>query len=131
MIPQSQRVRRYSDLTRHRVIEFRLRGTMTHVEIAQEMKIDIRTVDRIIADGIAANQVPRRLKPPLSEWERQRATELLDDGASYGEVARTLDRSVTVIMKTFPNRGWGREELNLWRSLRKLRKQVFGDEEEA
>lgn len=47
----------------------------------------------------------------LSDDEKLRAAELLDGGASYREVARTIGRSASVICRRFPGRGWTLEQV--------------------
>lgn len=49
------------------------------------------------------------MRPPrykLTEDEERRAAQLLDDGASMRETARTIGRSASVICRHFPGRGW-------------------------
>lgn len=47
----------------------------------------------------------------LTDEEKRRAAELLDDGVSYREVARTIGRSASVICRRFPGRGWTVEQV--------------------
>lgn len=47
----------------------------------------------------------------LSEDENRRAAELLEGGASYREVARTIGRSASVVCRRFPGRGWTPEQV--------------------
>lgn len=47
----------------------------------------------------------------LSDDEKNRAAELLDGGASYREVARTIGRSASVLCRRFPGRGWTRDQV--------------------
>lgn len=66
-------------------------------EIAKIVGITERTVQRSKKRmGLA-----RELPPPLTEAERLFALSMLDDGASYGEVARTLGRSLSCISERF------------------------------
>lgn len=44
--------------------------------------------------------------PPMTEHEIRRAAELLDDGCSYNETARTLGRDPKTLQRRFPGRGW-------------------------
>lgn len=75
----------------------------TAAAIAAALRISTRTVHRSRRRaGIA-----RPAAVPLSAAELARAAELLDDGCSYGEVARSLGRSSRrAIAKHFPGRGW-------------------------
>lgn len=75
-------------------------------QIAARLKVNPRTVTRWrVAMGIA--------KPPavlLTAEEKARALDLLTDGASYNEVARTLGRSNKCISHALPGYGWTRLE---------------------
>lgn len=69
-------------------------------QIAAELHVTARTVARARARmGIAK---PCRIT--LTDDELRRAAALLEDGASYAEVARTLGRSIAAICKRFPGR---------------------------
>ena len=51
-------------------------------------------------------------KPPanlLTEAELTLARQLLEDGASYGEVGRTLGRSQSAVANRLPGYGWTRD----------------------
>ena len=50
--------------------------------------------------------VARPARRPITTEELTRAEELLKDGCSYSEVARTLDRSTGVLRKHLPGYGW-------------------------
>lgn len=90
---------------RAQVVELTRLGR-TIADIAAALRISERHVSRIRAEqGIA------RPKPPLlSEEELRIAAEMLDDGASYAEVARTLGRHHRAIAVRFPGRGWDKGE---------------------
>lgn len=79
---------------------------LSAAQIALRLDINPRTVSRWrVAMGIA--------KPPvvlLSAEEKKRALDLLTDGASYNEVARTLGRSTQCISHALPGYGWSRLE---------------------
>ncbi|HEY2066352.1 MAG TPA: helix-turn-helix domain-containing protein [Gemmatimonadaceae bacterium] len=79
--------------------------------IAVALGITPRTVQRIRGDlGIA------KPKPPiLTDDEKRLAATLLDDGASYEEVARTIGRSAHAVRLAFPGRGWTREQCGAFR----------------
>lgn len=46
---------------------------------------------------------------PFTEADARTAEALLEDGASYREVARTLGRNQSIICRHFPGRGWSDE----------------------
>jgi transposase-like protein len=50
-------------------------------------------------------------RPKLTDEEKQLAEQLLSDGASMREVARTIGRSASVICRRFPGRGWTLEQV--------------------
>lgn len=51
---------------------------------------------------------------PLTDEQLTRAEQLLDDGASFAEVARTIGTTASAICKRFPGRGWSHQECGLW-----------------
>ena len=79
---------------------------LSAAQIAVRLKVNPRTVSRWrVAMGIA--------KPPailLTAEEKVRALDLLTDGASYNEVARTIGRCAPTIARHFPGYGWTRLE---------------------
>jgi transposase len=86
------------------------RARWSAAQIAAELGVTTRTVQR--ARG--RRGVARPATRPMNEIEMRRAAAMLDDGASYGEVARTLGRSLITIRRWFPGRscwpvGSGRE----------------------
>jgi IS30 family transposase len=100
---------------RHASIAALTRAGYTAPQIAEALGITTRTVQRArVRTGVA--------KPfcgiPLSEDEKQRAAEMLDDGASYKEVGRTLGRADTAIGRHFPGRSeWQRGSGHRYREL--------------
>lgn len=84
-----------------RVVELSHRGVPV-AEIASQLGISQTHVYRIRAQRIGA-KTPRR---NLSAEEIATAQRLLDEGASYAEVARTLGRERSVIRRRFPGCGW-------------------------
>ena len=83
-------------------------------DIAHRLGITERTVSRSrIRSGCAK---PAQI--PMSEDEISRAKQMLDDGASYAEVARTLGRYVTTFYKKFPGQGWSLEDTAAYNALR-------------
>lgn len=71
-------------------------------DIAAALRVTERTVQRTkVHMGIAAPP-----PPPLTADELARAAQLLDDGASFAEVARSIGRSTHALRNHFPGRGW-------------------------
>lgn len=76
----------------------------------------IAAIERITPRSVHAAR--RRLgiaQPPAKPFtnaEYTRAEELLDDGASYRDVAATLGRDPKTIAYHFPGRGWSHEQSN-------------------
>jgi DNA-binding NarL/FixJ family response regulator len=71
--------------------------------------------------------ISRPRSKPWTEQEQRRAQELIDDGYSLMEVARTLHRHVvTVTNHGFKGQGWTAEQTGQYNALRKWEKRVFG-----
>lgn len=103
-----------TDRLRDRIITLARYGYTT-AEIADHLGCSARTVQRHrSAAGVGTLKVPN-----LSADEVARAAELLDDGASYRETARTLGRGVSQIIARFPGRGWTRDQINEYRVMKK------------
>lgn len=90
------------DVERRAEIVRLTRAQHTAADIAEQLGISTRTVIRHRREGGCAQPAPR----PFTAAEIRLAESLLDDGASYGEVARTLGRHMAVIRIRFPERGW-------------------------
>jgi len=90
---------------RDRVAELSRQGH-TIKYIAKVLYVATRTVERDrAATGCAPPKAPR-----VTESEFARAKEMLEDGASYEEVARTLRRSHTAFRHRFPGYTLTKEE---------------------
>jgi DNA-binding CsgD family transcriptional regulator len=75
-------------------------------EIAERLRISERTVQRVrAASGCAELSAPR-----LTGSEILTAMEMLEDGASYGEVARTLGRAEQTISRNIPGYFFSKEQ---------------------
>lgn len=86
---------------------------MSAKQIGIELRITARTVVRVRrAQGVAL-PAPK----PLTAEEIRRANELLDDGYSLNEVARTIGRCIDSVRHHFPGRGWSRRECSEYASL--------------
>jgi len=83
---------------RERIAEMAAKG-WNDARIARELALSTRTILRYRHRlGLPVFQP----KPRLSADEIEAAQRLLDDGCSYGEVARTLNRCRATIVKHFP-----------------------------
>lgn len=83
------------------------RAKRTTAEIAAIVGVTTRTVARARnRTGTAQTRNPLLTADELAHTER-----LLDDGASYVEVARTIGRSPRAIRDAFPGRGWTRAQM--------------------
>jgi Homeodomain-like domain len=76
------------------------RAGYTSPQIGSIVGVSYRTVQR----ARARMGVARPFAPPMTPAELKQAADMLDDGASFGEVARTLGRSDRVIGYRFRGR---------------------------
>lgn len=83
-------------------------------EIAKRLGVTTRTVHRQRRTGGCAKPMPNW----MTDDEIRRAEALLDDGASYSEVARTLGRTAQSIGERFPGRGYSKAQANEMRRLK-------------
>lgn len=83
------------------------RAGVSRETIAAHLGVSVRTVERDLrAAGVVA---PHR---PWTAADDSRARELIADGCSLAEVARTLGRPRTVIRRHFPGRGWTQAQIS-------------------
>lgn len=69
---------------------------------ASQIAMHLRITERTVLRAKKRLGLPiRQMAPPLSAEEIRIALNLLEDGASYGEVARTLDRDLKTISTRF------------------------------
>lgn len=97
--------------------------------MADDRETRIDEVRRLTRAGLTAQQIADRvgcskrqvgrdrrtlgIAPPwqqLTDEQVQRAEELLDDGASNLEVARTIGCDERTIRRRFPGRGWTKQQ---------------------
>ena len=89
-----------------RQIEILSRDGMRVYDIAKKLYVSDRTVSRYRKKlGIAAFE-----RKPLTEEELVQAKRLLEDGANYAEVGRTIGRSSHAIRNHFPGYSWSLQE---------------------
>jgi hypothetical protein len=73
--------------------------------VAAQFGVTVRTVQRARSRAGVCKPPPAR----FTDDEIKLAERLFEDGASYGEIARTLGRFPSVIVRRFPNRStWAR-----------------------
>lgn len=117
-----------STCERDRVIELTRQGR-TAPQIAEQLKRSTRTVQRIrTAAGIVKTQATMPMTPQEIAW----AQALLDDGASYNEVARTLGRNMKTIAERFKGCSkWTPRDGGELRQFQKNLIKRYGDRAEA
>jgi len=81
---------------------------MTASEIAALLKVSTRTVVRYRQMTGCSHPVGRH----MTADEVVKAGELLDDGCSYEEVARTLGVSSWAVAARYPGRAWTRSQVS-------------------
>jgi transposase len=115
--------RRYPDRSPDALAERRsrivtlCRSGLTVREAAARVGVGISAVTQARREaGLAKPRPPR-----MSAEELARAKAMLDDGASYAEVARTLGRGRMAIARRFPGFGWSMAERDEYmRNVRKF-----------
>lgn len=88
-----------------RIVELTRNG-WSGAQIADELGMSTRTVSRVRSRAGVASFRHRK----LTEAETQFLRQLLEDGCTYGEAARTIGRRVGVIKKHFPGYDCTREQ---------------------
>lgn len=83
------------------IVEMSRQGMLVKT-IADKLHISQRTVERY-RDRTNTKAFEHK---PLTEAELARAKELLEDGASYADVGRTIGRSPHAIRKRIPGYSW-------------------------
>jgi DNA invertase Pin-like site-specific DNA recombinase len=99
------------------------RAGVAAADIAARLKISKRSVMRY-RHRAGVSQPPL---PPLTAEQVARAQQLLDDGCSIAETARTIGCSETAIARRYPGRGWTREQIYTHLAeARRLKKLLLG-----
>lgn len=78
--------------------------------IAAELGCTMRTVYRWRHDQGLAEPTPEAWDPALLPGRLEQARRLLEDGASYKEVERTVHMDRRTLRKRFPGMGWPPDE---------------------
>lgn len=85
-------------------------------EISREIGCSKETVRRTrVKFGVSQGRTMRK----YSQEIRDKALVMLEDGASYNEVGRTLGVPDKWVRKTFPGMGWTRQQVYEYRALKK------------
>ena len=93
-------------LQRRPIVAEYVRQGLDNQQIATQLGVSERTVIRDKrALGLAAPVIP-----PLPPEKWVEAKQLLDEGAPYSEVARTIGRSWQRVQHRFPGMGWTRQD---------------------
>lgn len=110
-----QRARLYE-----RVAELTREG-WSSAAIAEDMGTTTRTVTRIRK---ATGTTTRTNPPPLTAEQLARAKDLLEDGAPYPEVARTLGCGSEVLRNRLPGYSWTLQQAGQYRAARRKAQQA-------
>lgn len=82
-------------------------------QAAKAIGVSVKTVERIRRKaGISAGCAFARFSPE----EDKLARAMLEDGASFNEVARTLNRALSTICRKYKGMGWTKQELSEFNS---------------
>ena len=101
-----------------RIVELTEQGLSTR-QIADVLHITCRSVTRGRRRRGVSLADPAT---PLTAEQIDHARQMLIDGASYAEVARTIGCNKETVRRRFPGRGWTREQsYDYLRTLRQLR----------
>lgn len=93
----------------------------TAVQIAAHLRISPRTVIRYRA----ATGTTRPPPTPLTDQQLRRARQLLEDGASYCETARTIGCAYQTLTRRFPGYGWTQAQTVAYRHDRTRLEQLI------
>lgn len=102
-----------------RVVALSLQG-LSVAEIARLTGFHRRTIERARARAGIAGPTPTS----MGSEEIARAEQMLADGASYREVARTIGVCWTTVRRHFPGRGWTPQQAAEYRTALRLYGQV-------
>jgi len=102
-----------------RFLELQARG-LNAKQIAQEMGVTPRTVQR----WRGKLNLAKKNTGPWPQDIRDKAKALLDGGASYREVGRTLGPSARAIAKWFPGYGWTFQQAGSYAQMVLLEKEL-------
>jgi hypothetical protein len=88
------------------------------------LNISERTVTRIRTEE-NCNIGPKHNR--MTDAEKSKAATMLEDGASYAEVARSLGRWVETIRSNFPGMGWTPEQVGEYLALNRRYPHLTAD----
>lgn len=94
-------------------------------EIAAEMRVDPRTVTRWRRKAELTRKTSPLAGQPASRERLSRALVLLEDGASYKEVCRTLHMNPRTVRQHFPGYGWSKLESSQLAAVVRRHNHVF------
>ena len=78
-------------------------------KIARIMRVSIGVVHRVRAEA----EIPTNRRPPLTQEQRERAHQLLLDGTSRREAAKSVGASEGQLQRAFPDLKWDEEQNRL------------------
>lgn len=105
--------RKQSEERRQRIVELTRQGRSA-AQIADELKINARTVVRVRVERGVAQSGPQR----FTADELAQVEAMLDDGCSITEAARTIGRSPCRLWEIYRGRGWTAIEAAQYAALR-------------
>lgn len=108
------------ELIRKKVVELTRLGVPAS-QIGERLGICERQVCRYRRKAGITKPPPKRMTPEQIDT----ATKMLDDGASFAEVARTLGFTHDAILRRFPGRGWTKQQIGEYNSLRHLERRLL------
>lgn len=82
-------------------------------EIADRIGCSVDTVSNVRR----RRGVPVQRSYRLSAEQLARAEQLLDDGASFAEAARSIGSTTSAVARRFPGRGWSYRECGLFTAM--------------
>lgn len=100
------------------------RQGMTAPQIAAELKVDPRTVQRWRARLGVGQPVSPYVGKPVTPERLSAAEKLLADGASMNDVVATTHMSRHTLRNNFPNAGWTRSQAGIHARLIRTLNQI-------
>lgn len=96
----------------------------SYTEIAALMNTNTRTVHRYKRDVLKMPMTIQQRR--YTDEEKAQAERMLDDGASYNEIERTLGVKARTVSRWFPGRGWDPREAVTYRHMMRVMNDLEG-----
>lgn len=94
-------------------------------EIAEQLGFSVRHVQRYRTRLGVSQTTPRNTWRPTPEWEAQ-ASQLVQDGVSLKEVARTMGCDEHTVLKRFKGQGWSMQQAGSHGQLMRRANKLLG-----